>query len=409
MAAMAAVFTFSFQSCSQDDEVSEVKAKKQNAIGYNVLANSDVSTRGYAINSSNVGTELPNFQTWAYDDNTDVIYVGTSATAGITVTNTGSAWDYSPTQFWPVNPLNFVAIAPAAPNGVTGNSTTSASNVVTLTTNVTLPTDVEDQDDIMYAEGDDMEYSDDSGNVPFTFKHALSQIVFRGKFDGEHAISKVTVAEIALGGINKTGTLVFDSEGYFYGSTSSSEVKQPASYSEQAVFSLDASDLEASVWNENAVLTPAVLYEAGDPEVDGEPGSPVVGDVKTPAVLQGTTPFDLTVSNNASKKNAWMLLPQTVQAWDGSSVDGNGVPVGKGAYIKLRVKLEKYNSATDSYVTIKSEADAIYLPLSVNWDRSTRYIYTIIFNGANALEPITFSVAAEDWTDAASQPADVEY
>lgn len=413
MAAMAAMFSMGFTACSSNDEdLTSKMAESQNVIGFKAAGDNALVTRGYALNATNVATTLPNFQTWGYDDTTDGLYMGASATTGVTVANTnmdGSAWDYAPQQFWPVNPLNFVAIAPAAPNGVTSTSTASATNVVTLTTGVTLSTNVEAQDDIMFAEADGITKATDDCNVPYTFKHALSQIVFQGKFDGLHAISKVTIAEIALGGINKTGTLVFNSEGNFYGGSALSPVTKPASVSEPAVFSLDADDLEGSVWNENTVLTPAVLYEAGDPEVDGEPGSPVVGDVKTPAVLQGTTPFDLTVSNNASKKNAWMLLPQAVTAWDGTSYTA-GVPTS-GAYIKLRVKLEKYNSATDSYVTIKNNAeeDAIYLPLTIDWDRSTRYIYTIVFNGENALDPITFSVAAEPWTDADPQPDVIEY
>lgn len=405
MAAIAAVMGMGFTACSNnDDDLSQAPAQTR-GIGFDVKSDYSLVTRGYAVNSTNVSTVLPDFQTWAYDDNTNVLYMGTSGTVGKTVTNTsmdGSAWDYAPSQFWPVNPLNFVAIAPATPNGVTGNSTASTSNIVTLTTNLTLSTNVEDQDDIMFAEADDIESTDDAANVPFTFKHALSQIVFKGKFDGLHAISKVTIAEIALGGVNKTGTLIFNSEGQFYGGET-----QPATVSTPAVFSLDAGDLEESVWDENQVVTPAVLYTAEDDEVIA--GTANIGDVKTPAVLLGTSSFDLTISNNSTKKNAWMLIPQETAAWDGVSYTA-GVPTS-GAYIKLRVKLESYNSATDSYVTIKNNAeeDAIYLPLAIDWDRSTKYIYTLEFNGSNALTPITFSVAAQNWTDAYPQPGDISY
>ena len=410
MAAFAAVFGMAFTACSNnDDDLAQAPAQTR-SIGFEAKTDFSHVTRGYAMNATNVTTVLPDFQTWAYDDNTNVLYMGTSATVGRNVTNTsmdGSSWDYAPTQFWPVNPLNFVAIAPAAPNGVTGNSTASASNVVTLTTNLTLSTNVEDQDDIMFAEADDIESTDDDANVPFTFKHALSQIVFKGKFDGEHAISKVTIAEIALGGVNKTGTLVFTSAGQFYGGET-----QPATVSTPAVFSLDAGDLEASVWDENQVVTAGTKYTAEEIAAAQE-GDDAYGkttdDWKVEPVLLGTSSFDLTVSNNSTKKNAWMLIPQETAAWDGTSYTA-GVPTS-GAYIKLRVKLESYNPATDSYVTIKNNAeeDAIYLPLAIDWDRSTKYIYTIEFNGDNALTPITFSVAAQDWTDADPQPGDISY
>ena len=369
LVALATMLVTGLASCTtNDDVIPVVKEEARPGIGFDIHTDGSTATRGYAVNSTNVATVLPDFLTWAYDDVTDVLYMGTSATGGKTVTNTnmdGTAWNYAPPQFWPVNALNFVAVAPAAPNGVTANATASADNVVTLTSTVSLSTNVEDQDDIMFAEADGITSATDGGNVPFTFKHALSQIVFRGKFNDLGAITKITIAEIALGGVNKAGSLVFNSEGQFFGSDLATA--KPTT-STPAVFSLDASDLEGSVW-----------------------------DVST----AGTTPFDLTVSNNATKKNAWMLLPQTTPAWDGTSYTA-GVPTS-GAYIKLRVKLEKDG------VIIKNnaEADAIYLPLAVDWNRSTKYIYTIEFNGDN-LTPITFSVAAENWTEEGVQVGEPE-
>lgn len=399
--ALATLMVAGMTSCTNsDDELAQANTR---GIGFDIHADGSLATRGYALNSSNVATALPNFQVWAYDDETDDIYMGASSSTGKTVTNTsmdGSSWDYSPVQYWPVNALNFVALAPAAPNGVSSNATVSAENVVTLTSNVTLSTNVEEQDDIMYAEADGATKATDGGNVPFTFKHALSQIVFRGKFNSEGAITKVTIAEIALGGINKAGTLVFNSEGNFYGGTALAPVTKPAVSGTPAVFSLDNGDLEGYVYDVADVITPAVLYTDAD---EAAAAGKEVGDVKTPAVTRGVTPFDLTVSNNGTKKNAWMMIPQATTAWDGTSYTA-GIPTS-GAYIKLRVKLEK-----DGVVILgNAEADAVYLPLTVNWDRSTKYIYTIEFNGDNALTPITFSVAAENWTDADPQPGTIEY
>ena len=47
------------------------------------------------------------------------------------------------------------------------------------------------------------------GNVPFTFKHALSQVVFKGRIGTSGAVTKVTIAEISLVNINKTGTITY--------------------------------------------------------------------------------------------------------------------------------------------------------------------------------------------------------
>lgn len=370
---MATMLFAGMTSCNNDDDVKNAAVK--NTIGFNVNGNYALATRGVATEAANATAQIASFQAWAYDDTTDDIYMGTSATAGRVVSNTGTAvapvWSYSPVQFWPVNPLNFVAVTPAtAPTGGTlTHSTASADNVVTITSTFVNPTDVENQVDIMYASADDIESTDNAGNVPFTFKHALSQIVFKGKFNDDGAITKATIAEITLGNVKSAATLVYTSTDAFYGSAA-----QPATSGTQTVFTLDSGDLEGSVWE--------------------------IGDNATANV-----PFDLTVSDNATKKNAWMMVPQTISAWDGTTVDGSGVPNDGGAYIKLRVKLEKDG------VVIKDNqaADAIYLPLAITWNRSTKYIYTIEFNGENALTPITFSVAAQNWTPADPQPADIDY
>lgn len=372
--AMATLLTAGFSSCSNEDVQGEAQAVK-GAISFTAQQDGNaIATRGYATTASNSATQITSFMTWAYDDTTDGLYMGTSATVGRTVTGSAATWTYTPVQFWPVNPLNFVAIAPAADTSITGTSTASATNVVTLTTNVTLDTDVEDQKDIMFAEADDIEKADDSGNVPFTFKHALSQIVFKGKFDGTGAVTKATVAEISLCNVYKTGVLTFTSGGTFYGGATKIAA---GNLSVPATFTLETADLETLETN------------AGEYTL----------------ASQSSTAFNMTVSENSTLKNAWFMLPQAVAAWDGTTVDGSGVPNDGGAYIKLRVKLEKDG------VVIKDNqaADAIYLPLAISWDRSKKYIYTIEFNGANALTPITFSVAAQDWTDADPQPGTVSF
>ena len=158
LVALATMLVTGLASCTtNDDVIPVVKEEARPGIGFDIHTDGSTATRGYAVNSTNVATVLPDFQTWAYDDETDGLYMGASASAGKTVTNTnmdGTAWNYAPPQFWPVNALNFVAIAPAAPNGVTANATASATNVVTLTSTVSLSTNVEDQDDIMFAEAD---------------------------------------------------------------------------------------------------------------------------------------------------------------------------------------------------------------------------------------------------------------
>ena len=389
LVAMATLMVAGMASCSNED-ANQASVQNGNMIGFTASTNIAHSSRGYALNASNVGATLPDFQTWAYDAVDGGLYMGASATVGKTVSNNDTSepadgvldgvWTYSPVQFWPVNALNFVALAPATPNGVTGNSVAQdgTSKVITLTSAVTLSTNVEDQDDIMFAEADEIEKTTSGANVPYTFKHALSQIVFKGQLPTSGAITKVSIAEITLGNVGKTGNLVFNSDGYFFGSTSESTVSQITT-SANGNFMLEEGDLEKAVWDVNAAENPAV---AG-------------------------TPFDLTISNNASKKNAWMMLPQTAAAWtpaEASELKAGGLADAPttGAYLKIRAQLEKDG------VVVLEDTDPIYIPLSISWDRSKKYIYTIEFNGTSALTPITFSVAAQDWTDADPQPGQLD-
>ena len=395
MAAMAAMFSMGFTACSNnDDEMANQKIAEARGDAMTFSAYSDYAhvTRGYATNSGNVVATIPNFMTWAYEASSTTQYMGNSGTVGRVVSYNAvedtqlGHWVYEPVQFWPVNALNFVAVAPVTgssaspvlPAGLTITSTANATGVTTITTGLTVPTTVGTQCDVMFAEGnsitkdgaDATPSTADDGNVPFVFKHALSQIVFKGKFSDNGAITKATVAEISLCNVYQTGVIPFTSTGLFYTEANTDARGQVAAgdLSTPANFTLTGSDLEDLETTGNGIYT---LAEQDD------------------------DPFWMTMSDNNTLKNAWFMLPQTVTAWDGSSVDGSGVPNDGGAYIKLRVKLEKNG------VVIKDNAasDAVYLPLSVNWDRSKKYIYTIEFNGANALTPITFSVAAQDWTD----------
>ena len=401
-AALAAVMTAGMTSCSNDEPVGINTAEvASNNISFRITADKNVTTRGYETNATNALSRIEDFQTWAYDDVTRQLYMGNSATVGREVSNTGTAlapvWSYEPQQFWPVNALNFVAITPYSDacygtftTSATANAEPATDSYVTLSVPITLDTDVEDQVDIMMAKADGITAgtavaASGSKNVPFTFEHALSQILFKGKFNDEGAVTKVTIAEISLCNVKSTGTLVYTSEGTWYGGN-----LQPTVSGTLANFTLEPGDLEDNVFDVADVLTPAELYTAED---EAENPEHVAGTVKTPAVLRGTTAFDLTVSENATKKNAWMMIPQTTAAWAGPA-DINATPA-EGAYLKVRAQIEK-----DGVVILGSAAaDALYIPLSINWDRSKRYIYTLEFNGANALEPIGFNVVAENWTN----------
>ena len=400
MAALAAMFSLGFTACSNNEEIGGAEvAQARDAIGFNISADGmKASTRGLATNSGSI--IFTDFQAWGYDAVDGGLYMGADATSGVTVTNTAGVWGYTPTQFWPVNALNFVAIAPAASAEITGNSVAQdgTSKVLTLTSAIALDTDVEDQDDIMFAASRTADVTDPApalgaygpvakgdhdGDVPLNFQHALSQVVFKGKLPSNGTVTEVEIAEISLGNIPSEGSLTFTSAGAFYGGAATIT---PTALSE-AVFSLDADDLEAANWGVGGTLDTYDNAEAG-------------------------TAFDLTVSNSASKPtakhgNAWFMLPQALTAWEptaGQTKAGAMVAApATGAYLKVRATLKKDG------VTLLNNTDPVYIPIGDTWERGKKYIYTIEFNGTGALTPITFSVTAVDWTDADPQPEELSF
>ena len=356
-AALAAMFTMGFTACSNNDDLDVASQPAadaaDNALGFNATIDGlPHVTRGVAGTIANIA----NFQTWGYDATTDGLYMGTDEAVGRDVTKDGSDWKYSPTQYWPVNKLSFVAISPKDYSAVSANATSSASGVVSIASTVAIPVNVEEQVDLLYAGANKVDKADNDGDVPLTFKHALSQIVFKGKLKGDGAVTKATVKQISLVNINSAGVVNFTSEGDFPGIGS---LGTPVAYT------LDAADLEAT-------------------------------EVTT------ATAIDLTISANDTKKNAWFLLPQQLDGAGTLVKAGGTAPTDGKNYLKVIAKLEKDG------VTIlgDDDADAIYIPLGTNWEQGKKYIYTIEFNGESALTPITFSVTAvNDWTEVS--PADL--
>lgn len=357
MAAMAAMFSMGFTACSNNDEELGGKEVAQAGIGFDVKADgSALSTRGLATTAANAATQIQNFQVWGYDAVTNDLYMGDDANTGRNATGSATTWTYTPQQFWPVNALSFVAFTPNDYSAISSNTASCASGVAAVASTVSIPSAVANQKDLMYAAKHST--TGIAGNVPLVFQHALSQIVFKGKLNSAQAVTKATIAEISLVNVASDGVINFNStaDGTF-----------------PAVSSLGTQNVTYTL--ATADLTKSVFEYATD----------------------GATAADITKSDDATKQNAFMLLPQQLLAGGTLVKPGSTAPTDGKTYLKVRAQLEK-----DGVVILGSEAaDAIYIPINTLWERSKKYTYIIEFNGSSALTPITFSVTAEDWTDAA--------
>ena len=207
MAAFAAVFGMSFTACSNDDETPAVKGGNQpamtRAISFVDYMDDAPTTRGYAASLGDI--QADGMSVWAFDatkltaiNNEGGQYFMGGYTAGLAHTWQTSFYKAAADYFWPEYNLNFVALTPQSGGGIGAITCSQAAADVTdpespvystpvMTVAVDVPLTTESdgvygsdtQKDIMFAsiEG---QAPLASGSAALTFKHGLSQLVFKG-------------------------------------------------------------------------------------------------------------------------------------------------------------------------------------------------------------------------------------
>lgn len=391
-AAFAAMIGVTITSCSNDDEVAGGSFNGDSnipagSISFNAKQNSPV-TRGTAIVGYNYlnQTLVPNMQVWGYfvptatgeGINGGDQYVGAGGN-GIIIDNKSTEdpmsnlWEYNnPSQmaYWPAQLLNFYAIIPAQDASFTVASASSANKLGHIVADVTIPTAVTAQKDIMFAQAknEGNRSATDNHPVGFTFEHALSQIVFSGKLASANLsaeIESITVCNPDQKG--KVGYLTDDNDNtVILGSQ------------------IDASHTVAK-------------FAAG-----------LVAD----ATLDGAE--NVNVAKNLSAiSGALMMLPQdrTADKWDptagGDAKPVTGADSNKKTYLAISCKIK--NGA--AYVMGSASAYAtVYIPFEINWEQGKKYTYTLIFGSGqggydengdpiSSMLPITYTVSSvTDWT-----------
>ena len=375
MAMLATAAMSSLGSCSNDD-LADANSNKlpENAIAFNVTQQGALS-RGTETNSGNFQNQIKDFQVWAYFDKAATgtgvtpggLYVGDSHTIGTKVNgDTKGAWSYDDVtkqQYWPATtaPLNFQAITPYAHSSFTIENTPDVADpkLAHVTANVTVPTAVADQQDIMFAKADGQTRETNSQTVGLNFQHGMSQVVFNGKLASDKI--EATVHGIEIHNLHNTGKV-----GYM-GTNA---------------------ELQASVSGDASTTFAAGLVE-----------SAVVNSTSEVKVL-------------SAADGALFMLPQTVAKW--TTTAKNPVPTTEAD--------KNHNSYLKVTCTIKDKASnvvlinngAIYIPLEVNWQQGKKYSYTLIFgDGENGftedgghnqyLLQIKYSVSASDWNAAINE------
>lgn len=381
LVAFATLTVAGMTSCSNDDEIIGASAQgnspANSAMSFNVTH--DGVTRGTATTAGNFLSQITDFQVLGYYSDGSGKYVGAAATpaAGIVIDQiAGPAWDYhtaSELQYWPSGNLDFQAITPSADASFalvnTVDESTPGEVYPRLTANVTVPTTVTDQKDIMFASALAQNHASDGAAVGLTFKHALSQVVFSGKV-ANPTITAV-VDEITVCNIHNTGNVGYRS----------------------ALNTLSAQATGAAATNFSVGL------------IEGADAA---------ATVAARTMTTTDAKNLTNGNGALMMIPQTQAAWTHAEPE-KAIAQATGSYLKIKCKVQDNNSGTwlIGAADGANEFEYVYVPFdltTVAWELGKKYTYTLVFgNGSGGydengdpltnLVPITYTVAAaDDWT-----------
>ena len=374
MAAFAAMFSISFTSCSNNDDdlagAGVAQKDSKNLMTFNGYTNNGPATRGYAANEE-TDVRVDGMSVWAFDATkavtADADFFMGSTTAGLAhswVADPGyykAAADY----FWPQYNLNFVALTPQTGGGIGAISISQAASdkpVMTVAVDVPLTTEsdgtygTDTQKDIMIASIEDQAPLA-TGSASLTFKHALSQIVFKGIVDNTTTIHKAVVKSIKLVNVASDGTVTYDSDG--------------------DAFSTGSFGAKTKTYAANIVNTTVTATDSADPD-------------------------DITGQDDAEtgRNYQMMILPQTSTECEGITGAENlsqlGAPTA-GTYLLVNATL--FANGNNANAVLENTTN-VYIPLEeTTWAPGYKYTYLLKF-GDNLLHPITFTASVAAWTDA---------
>ena len=391
LAAMAAVFGMSFTACSNNDDIDGAangpSVTLPTRVAFNAWLDGAVATRGYNAHTDDIQSD--GISVWAFDATKETA-ITTAAdffmggpTAGLAHTWDGdnnyykAAADY----FWPEYNLNFVALTPQSGGGIgtIGISQAAAATpgtpekpVMTVFVDVPLTTESDGtygsdtQKDIMFASIEDKAPLT-TGSADLSFKHGLSQLVFKGGVDGQSTIHKAVVKSIKLVNVASDGTITYTA----------------------------ATDgITAAINGEGAGQTKTYAANIVNSTVTASINNADPADDETPNAISGQ-------DDNASGRNyQMMILPQTSVTCTGVT---NAVNVSQktaptaGTYFLVNADL--YANGDDVNKVLSNATD-VYIPLeSTTWAPNTKYTYTMMF-GDNLLHPITFTASISAWDNA---------
>ena len=355
---LGAIFGTLLMGCS-DEEIANVETSSRNAIGFNVLSNA-AETRATPTTPDNLTST--DFDVFAFTGD-GTAFMGTSSEDfghdGVKIVHKNGKWDYddpNELRYWPNEALDFYAFNPTAIEGDKGvhymwEATKNEQKIYYSCIDEYGGTHGHENHDVMYAIAKGQEKDTNSGKVKFTFKHILSQVVFKAKT--EYANMEVDIKDIKIYNIKFSGT-----------------------------FTLPKTDEETGSWS-SPDLTHSFPYTVVQ---------------NTNITVKGNDPV-----TNITTSTPMLNIPQELTAW---KVSETGTKTKADADKALQCYLEiacriRQNGAY--LLGSASEYKTIYVPFGDTWVAGKRHIYTLIFGGGYddqgeaVLNPIQFGADVADW------------
>lgn len=345
----------SLSGCSDTELASIDTAQEKTPIGFHTVG-SQMGSRATIINNGEI--TKTDFKVYAFT-NDGTAFMGNIDTddhemahngVHIKYDNTTNAWTYaksSDLRYWPIDPLDFYAVSPAtfsedlffgwifnpqkriikytSSDEYNKDATTPAANV-----------------DVMYAVAKGQTKA--NGQVNLTFKHILSQVLFKAKTNDDKL--KVEIENIKIRNFHVGGT-----------------------------FTIPEGNPTSKNWS-LADISPMFTLTAG---------------------MDGTKTVTSTSTEIITKP--MLFVPQSLTAWKPSEKNIDDANKAKLTYLEISCRIEQ----NGTYLFGKDGFKTLYVPFSATWEPGKRYVYTLIFGGGyteesqQILTPISFTASAEDW------------
>ena len=371
---LGAIFGALLMGCS-DEEIANVETSSRNAIGFNVLSNA-AETRATPTTPDNL--KNTDFDVFAFTGD-GTAFMGKVDTEfghdGVNIVYNNGKWDYknaSDLRYWPTGALDFYAFNPGTVSeDMMMNYMWEASGTVQKISYTCIDEYGANTGhanyDVMYAMAKGQTKATNNGVVKFTFKHILSQVVFKAKTEYDNMqvdIDMIKIHNVKMGGF----------------------------------FTLPAAADGTGSWSDLNDLPS---------EASGLGKFTVVKDANI-TVESNTTATDI------STTTPMLNRPQELTAW---KVSETGTKTkeqaddAKQCYLEIACKIRQNGvyllGSADNYGTI-------YVPFGDTWKPGKRHIYTLIFGGGYddqgkaVLNPIRFDAETTGWVDADNKDVNVQ-